>query len=211
MKWMRRLGLASVALLLIVGSAVGIDEVLWRGAHAAAVASAVSSAILDPSAIFAARSPGSRGAGPLQQTKPGRITPATYVPQNAPEERVLPGIRERIGEPDFAPPAPPPPLNQTPPGLSGPTTPAGGGEAPPPSGSFPPTTFSSIPPLTGPGPPGQQTPPGGGPPFNPPTSPVPEPSAWLLMNLALFGVGAALRRARSRNRAAQRAAAGSHA
>jgi hypothetical protein len=209
MKGLRRLALAFVALLVLVGSAVGIDEVLWRGAHAAAVASAVSSAILDPGAIFAARSPGDRGSGPLQQTKPGRITPATYTPQHGPEERVLPGIRERIGEPDFAPPAPPPPLNQTLPGMSGPTTPGGGGSPPVPPPS-PPITFTSLPPPMD-GPPGQQSPPGGGPPFSPPTSPVPEPSAWLLMNLALFSIGAALRRARSRDRAAHRAAAGSHA
>jgi hypothetical protein len=209
MKLMRRIALAVVALALLVGSAVGIDEFLWKGAHAAAVASAVSSAILDPSAIFAARSPGARGSGPLLQTKRERVLPATYVPPGGgPEERVLPGIRERIGEPDLAPPphASLPLTQAPPPGLAGPAP--GGG--PPGSGPSTPTGFSppSFFPLNGPT--GQQTPPGGGPPFNPPPTPVPEPSAWLLMILALFGVGAALRRARSRTRASRGACAGSH-
>jgi hypothetical protein len=207
MKIMRRIALAVIALALLVGSAVGIDEVLWRGAHAAAVASALNSAILDPSAIFAARSPGARGSGQLLQTKRERVLPATYVPPGGrPEERVLPGIRERIGEPDLAPPGPPPPLNQTSPGLDRP----GPGGGSPGAGPSTPTGFSSPPFFPLQGPTGQQSPPGGGPPFNPPPTPVPEPSAWLLMILAMFGVGAALRRARSRDRAARRACAGSH-
>lgn len=214
----RRLALAGVALILIVGPALAVDEVLWRGAHAEAFASAVGDAILDPGSIFAARSPGARGGGMLLQTKPERLAQNTYVPPGglfgAPIERVLAGVRERPPEPDFVGPPPAAPLVQTlpefamggrpPPGgfpaapasIGGPgfiplANPPGGGG--PPGGGKPPgdTPPSDTPP--GGGPPPSDSPPGG-----PPISAVPEPAAWMLTIMAVFGLGAALRRKRSR-------------
>jgi len=197
----RRWALAAVSLFLTVGSALALDEVMWRGSHAAAMASAVSEAILDPGSIFAARSPGARGFGLLLQTKHDRIAPAAYVPppgspEEGPAERVLAGLRERPPETDlFAPP--PLPLVQTLPqfAMGGPPAGPGGGfpgSSPGfgPGGGFLPLA-SPLPP--GDIPPGGETPPPGG--F---LSPVPEPAAWILMTLAVFGLGSALRWKRSR-------------
>ena len=50
-------------------------------------------ALADPLSLFAERSPGGRGAGPLLSTKPGL----------APEERVLSEVRERDPGPGIAP------------------------------------------------------------------------------------------------------------
>ncbi|MGZ3274901.1 MAG: PEP-CTERM sorting domain-containing protein [Caulobacteraceae bacterium] len=202
----RRWALAGVSLFLTVGSALALDEVMWQGSHAAAMASAVSDAILDPGSIFAARSPGARGSGLLLQTKHDRVAPAAYVPPpglEGPAERVLAGIRERPPETDLLAPPPPAPLVQTLPQF------AMGGPPPGPAGVFPGSPLAFPPgggflPLANTPPPGD-TPPGGGgpppgdsPPGGPPLSPVPEPAAWILMTLAVFGLGSVLRWRRSK-------------
>ena len=213
-KEIRRLAFAGAALLLVMVSAVGLDEVVWRGAHAAAVVSAVSSAILDPGAIFAARSPGARDAGPLQQTKHERVAAKVNrlpAPEE-PEERVLASLRERPPEPEFTAPEGALPLDGPPPIFTGPTTFAPGPVAPGPYMPGP-IQLSSLPmtPPGGGGPPGDGPTPPNTPPNTPVLTPVPEPAAWLLMSLAAFGAGAALRRARSRRRTARAAGAASHA
>lgn len=196
----RRLALAGVALVVIVGPALAVDEILWRGAHAAAVAEAVSDAILDPSMIFAARSPGARGRGLLLQSKPDRVAPAAYhVPAGeGPVERVLAGVRERPPEPEFLAPPPAGPLVQTLPQFAmsaPPAAPEAGFPGPPGSPFFP----GVLPPRSDLTPPGG-TPPIDTPPGGPPTA-VPEPAAWMLTIMAVFGLGAALRRKRSRRHA----------
>jgi hypothetical protein len=204
----RRLTYVGATLLLVMGSALGADELVWRGAHAAAIGSAVS-AILDPGAIFAARSPGARGSGPLLQTKHERESAALHAPAppGGPEERVLAGIRELPAAPyypaggrdsalvqpiadvpSFAPAEAPPGFG---PAFSSPGGPMAG------------PAFLDSPPSGGT--PGDGLPPGGG------ISAVPEPSDWMLMILALFGVGAVLRRRRSMDLAADRVQARSNA
>lgn len=202
MRRSRKWAFAGLAFALL-GGAVGLDEVLWRGAHAAAVASVVSDAVLDPGSIFAERSPGLRGSGPLLQTKPDRVA-AAALPMG-PEERVLSGVRDR---PDDLFPAGGPPLalNDAPPSLTFGDQPAGppGGGSPPPGG--PGTPGPLTPPGLEGGPPGGGPPgggpPGGGPPGGPPLTAVPEPADWMLMIMAMFGAGAALRRKRAADRRA---------
>jgi len=232
----RRLAFAGAALLLVMVSAVSLDEVVFQGAHAAAAASmasqlagAVTAAALDPGAIFAARSPGARGSGPLQQTKSERVLAKINPPPpgpDGPEERVLASLRERPVEPDLTAPGAPLPLSPTPPAFTGPSTFAPGPAAPGPYTPAPIqlSSLSKTPPGGGPpgdGPTPPDTPPNGPPggppntppntPNTPPLSPVPEPAAWLLMILAVSGVGAALRRARSRGRTTGAGGAASHA
>jgi hypothetical protein len=207
MRRTRKLALTVVALLLATGAAVGIDELLYRGAHAAAVAAALADAVRDPGSIFADRSPGERGDGLLLQTKPDRVALAPGLLPVGPEERVLADVRERPPETELAlagpafaleqPPGPeigPPP--SFPPSTSFPTPPAGIGPGAPPllSGPITPPNSESTPPGGGP--------PGGGPPGTPtlPPTPVPEPAVWMLMILAIFGVGAALRWKRAEQR-----------
>jgi hypothetical protein len=195
MRRTRKLALTGAALLLAIATAIGIDELVWRGAHAAAVTSALADAIMDPSSIFALRSPGERGSGPLLQTKGERVALAPGLLPPGPEERVLANVRERPPETELALAEPPFILSQPPgPELGAPPpippsqffpTPLGGGSITPPLLSGP---------LTPPN--AQTTPPGGG---LPPT-PVPEPAVWTLMILAIFSVGAALRWKRTEQR-----------
>jgi hypothetical protein len=197
MRRTRKWALAGAALLLLMAAGVGVDEIFWRGAHAAAVASAVSDAVMDPGSIFAERSPGARDDGLLLQTKPDRVAAAPGVHLEGPEERVLAGVRERLPEPELALDGSPLSLVQAPPAFGAPFLPPGGGLPAPPGISGP-----GASPLAGPltPPNSQTTPPGGGPPGGPPqtpTNPVPEPDVWMLMILALFAVGAALRWKRS--------------
>jgi hypothetical protein len=200
MRRTRKLALTATALLLLTGAAVGIDELLWRGAHAAAVASAVADAVRDPGSIFAERSPGARGLGLLLQSKPDRVAQASRPPLEGPEERVLAGQRERPPETELAQGGPPFVLNQPPgPELGGPPTPPPGPNFPAPvagGGPLAPPLLNG--PLT---PPNSQSTPPGTPPL--PPTPVPEPDTWMLMILAIFGVGAALRWKRAAQRVTQ--------
>jgi hypothetical protein len=223
----RRLAFTAVALLLATGAAIGIDELMWRGAHAAAVASVVADAVRDPGSIFADRSPGERGDGLLLQTKPERVALAPGLLPPGPEERVLANVRERPPETELALAGPAFALGDMPgpdmgaPGIFPPSqsfpSPLAGGRIVPPllAGPLTPPTSQSFPPGGGPpggGPPGggppsdnppSDQPPGGGlPPGTPtlPPTPVPEPAAWTLMILAIFGVGAALRWRRAGHR-----------
>lgn len=212
MRRTRRLALTAAALLLVTGAAVGIDELLYSGAHANAVADALADAVMDPGSIFAERSPGARGGGLLLQTKPDRVALAPGLLPVGPEERVLASTRERPPGPELPLVAPAFALNQTgpyvdlgappafPPSESYPTPPAGFTPAPPGlNGPLSPPTSQTSPP--GGGPPGGG-PPGGGPPGTP-TTPVPEPDAWMLMILAVFATGAALRWRRAGQRLPQ--------
>lgn len=165
--------------------------------------SGIIAALEDPLSLFADRSPGGRGSGPLLSTKPGL----------GPEERVLSQVREReapLGDPPAAgdplSPVTPEDIAALPNGLPGSGDPPGAGGDP----GFGPAFFSpsfpnalSDPPTIpgGGGPPGS-SPPGLSDPL-PPTLPgvaaVPEPATWAMMILGFFGVGVALRR-RARQR-----------
>lgn len=211
MRRTRKLALTAAALLLMTGAAVGIDELFWRGAHAAAVADAVADAVMDPGSIFAERSPGARGDGLLLQTKPDRVALAPGLLPVGPEERVLANTRERPPEPELALIGSPLALNQT-----GPYMDLGAPPVFPPSPSFPSPLAGSgpgVPLLNGPLPPpnSESSPPGGGPPGTPPSTPVPEPEAWMLMILAVFSVGAALRWKRAGQRLSQNGSSGFNA
>lgn len=141
--------------------------------------------LADPSTLFAERSPGERGAGPLLSTKP----------DFGPHERVLASERERdpaIGDP---PAADDPVFGISPNTLPAggdpgdgalPGDPDGGGGSPffsPAGGNFGGPQFLPrgaplVPPVvTNPGIPG-----------------VPEPATWAMMILGFFGVGTAIRR-----------------
>lgn len=140
-------------------------------------------ALKNPLSLFADRSPGERGAGPLRLTKSG------------PHERVLASVRERT---------PPGPITSI--FSSGPNTAAGpetipaGANAIPDAFSqpldigrapFTPVAYSDTP-IGYPGSPGDTPPdgsggtrPGGD---SPPTAGLPEPAAWTLMAFGLFAV-----------------------
>jgi hypothetical protein len=84
-----------------------------------------------------------------------------------------------VGPPVVTPPIVTPPV-VTPPGVTPPViVPLTPPESPPGSPGIPPI----VPPVTPPG---------------PPTAPVPEPSAWALLLVGFFGLGAALRRRRAK-------------
>ena len=207
----KRLGLAITAavLPLTVASAAGIDTLLWGGAHTRAVVEKIS----DPLSILDARSPGARRAGALLQTKPGHARAlAVGPPPGGPAERVLAGLRDNPHEPDLVARLPEllapnrfveldvAPGRAVPGPVLTPAafTPSEFGAFPPPGGLLPPPV--GFPPGASPpggSPPGGPTsartalgtgagPPGGG--------PVPEPATWVMMIMALFGGGAALRR-----------------
>lgn len=190
-RWKRAALLAPVLVGLLVVAVV-------EGGHPAAGKAGQSgtkagtggllAALADPLSLFAERSPGGRGAGPLLSTKPGL----------APEERVLSEVRERDPGPGIDPV-----FGVAPDGLAPGSDPAagdpGGGD---PGGGDP---FGG-----GPG--------GGGPSFGPfaafnPTQPellpfapgsppdpgipaVPEPATWAMLILGFFAVGMAVRRRR---------------
>ena len=142
------MALTAAALLLVTGAAVGIDELLYSGAHANAVADAFADAVMDPGSIFAERSPGARGDGLLLQTKPDRVALAPGLLPVGPEERVLAETRERPPEIALPLAAPAFALGQT-----GPSFELGAPPAFPPSESYPtpPPGFTSAPPgLNGP-------------------------------------------------------------
>ena len=139
--------------------------------------------LLDPLSLFAGRSPGERGAGPLLSTKPG----------GGPQERVLSTVRDR--DPTGDPAAPPEPGLLPDAGLPG--APAGDGALP--SGAVADDQFG---PFGAPfsafnAPPGEINP-GRAliapPPTDPVTSAVPEPATWAVMILGFFAVGWAMRR-----------------
>lgn len=103
------------------------------------------------------------------------------------------------GQPPLTPPLGPPVIPpDTPPGQ--PDTPVGPPGQPPLTPPGPP----GQPPVIPPGPPGPPTvtvviPPGPpGPPGQPPVTPIPEPSTWMLTILGFGGLGAMLRRRRTR-------------
>lgn len=214
MRRTRRLALTAAALLLATAAAIGIDELVWRGAHAAAVASAVADAVMDPGSIFAERSPGAR-SGPLLQTKPDRVALAPGLLPLGPEERVLANVRERPPETELALAGPAYSLSQTPgPEIGGPPPFAPSETFPTPAGFIPNAPPGLAGPLT---PPTSQTtppganPPGGSPPGTPPPTAVPEPDAWMLMILAIFAAGATLRWKRAAERTARNGSTGFNA
>lgn len=168
---------------------------------------AFAAALRDPMAMFAARSPGARGAGATYQTKPAYTAPAT-----GPIERVLSSARQRPGAVGPADPAlagilpdAALPSDNAQSGLAGGT---GGSGLPadlPVNGSGGPGVLP-LPPFGGgggggggggiilPNQPPEVTP--TSPPTPPPAGAVPEPSTWALLILGVGLIGAALRRGR---------------
>jgi hypothetical protein len=152
--------------------------------------------LADPLSLFAERSPGERGAGPLLSTKPG-----------GPQERVLSEVRERdpgAGDPAAAaPPGPNDPVFGVAPDTFAPGGGAPGGGDPGDPGGGDPGFFPGGPgavgpqflqrptPFVAPGNPGIPGDPG-----LPGIPAVPEPATWAMLILGFFAVGAAVRRAR---------------
>lgn len=147
----------------------------------------IVAALKNPLSLFADRSPGARGEGPLRLTKSG------------PHERVLASVRER------SPAADTPISDSAPSSAAGPETVSPLADASPAAFSRPldigrvPFTpiFYDDTPIGYPGSPG--TPPGGGTPPGDDKPPIAtlEPSAWTMMGFGLFAVaGAQFRRAR---------------
>ena len=170
--------------------------------HGRQMAGAVAAAIADPAALLDQRSPGTRGAGALTQTKQRRLASRTGNGHGpfVPVERVLAGERRRPSEgtniPGFVP--------------------AGGVETPLPGDAPPPVDDAFLPPagVTGGGGGGSSVPVvpiiggsgggsgiggggGGGGPSPTPTpepSPVPEPATWVLTLTGFAALAATLRR-----------------
>ena len=146
---------------------------------------AVVSALRDPTAMFAQRSPGSRGDGALQSTKGARRNVAPVVARPAPSGATP---VDQVPAAYFAMPdlpvdnlLPTPSVNDFA-ALAG--SPFGGI---PYFGGLP--IFGGGAPGSGPGLPGvvPQNP--------PPPAAVPEPTTWLMFLVGMFGSGALLRRA----------------
>lgn len=201
-RWTRTLLLVPVLIALFF---ISIAE-LGHPAAGKAGRTGIIAALADPLALFAARSPGERGAGALLSTKPG-----------GPAERVLSEVRDRdpaAGDPPADPVAPITPDDVAalgnglpsdgalPGGAGGP----GGGGAP---GGVSPFFAPFTPPSFGGAPSDPDTP--GSPPPGPPgivpppilggISAVPEPATWAMLILGFFGAGTALR-LRTRRQAA---------
>ncbi|HTO40097.1 MAG TPA: PEP-CTERM sorting domain-containing protein [Rhizomicrobium sp.] len=142
----------------------------------------IIAALTDPLSLFAARSPGERGAGALFSTK-------------GPHERVLSAVREREAPAAAAPAAAIPAADSV--GPLG--DPLGDGVLSPDRafGALPWPGFFPYPGFDWPGMiPGTDTPPvpPGTNPEPPDTSPVPESSTWLMLLAGLFAIGLKTRR-----------------
>jgi hypothetical protein len=193
--WARTLLLVPLLIALFF---ISIAELGHPAAGKAGRRTGIIAALEDPLALFAERSPGERGAGPLLSTKPG-----------GPAERVLSGVRDRdpaAGAPPAVAPITPDDIAALGNGVPGDGGLPGGGDAPgqalgnasPFFAPFTPAGFGD------PGDPGivrSPTPPGDGPPGFPPpplggVTAVPEPATWAMLILGFFGIGAALRRRR---------------
>ncbi|MFS0772879.1 PEP-CTERM sorting domain-containing protein [Sphingomonas sp. 1P08PE] len=186
------LGQAAKPIATIGGMSAATVSAILLFSHSAAVESALASAMADPAAILAARSPGARAPGALTQTK------LAYAPK-APVERVLGQERAR-------PTAVPPGAAAVPLGtplpvipadafgdpLAGAPAPLGGGPGFSPGVGVPVSGF--IPGGGGGGGGGGTTPVDPG---TPPVSAIPEPSTWLMTILGFFAAGMGLRRRRS--------------
>lgn len=173
--------------------------------HSTAVQSAVASALADPASILSARSPGSRAAGALTQTKNKRRYARTAAAtRGKPTERVLGQARTR---PDVA---------VVPAGAADPLVAA---PVAVPQGTFSDAVATAGDPITGAavvagtpgfgigvgtvgggggggtGGGGGNTGGGGG--GTTPVTAVPEPSTWMMTILGFMGMGAGLRRRRA--------------
>ena len=184
-KWKR------AALLVPVLVGLSLAAVVEAGHPAAgkaggAMKGGLLAALADPLSLFAARSPGGRGAGALLSTKPGLL----------PEERVLSEVRDRDPGPGIAPGIDPV-FGTAPDGLApGGDPPAGdpgGGGGDPFGGASPfaPTFNPGQPEFL----PFSQSPAGPSGP-GPGIGAVPEPATWAMLILGFFAVSAAMRRRR---------------
>lgn len=186
-RWKR----AALLTPVLVGlSFVAVFEGGYPAAGKAGTKGGLFAALADPLSLFAERSPGGRGAGPLLSTKP-------------PHERVLSEVRDRDPDPGIAPGIDPV-FGLAPDGLA----PGGGapggdpGGAPPVDGGLPggdpfggapssgPFGFNPGQPEFLPFSPGPSGPSGPGPGIGA----VPEPATWAMLILGFFAVGAAMRR-----------------
>ncbi|MDP1027834.1 PEP-CTERM sorting domain-containing protein [Sphingomonas sp. KR1UV-12] len=159
-----------------------------------AVESALASAMADPAAILAARSPGARAPGALTQTKLAYAHKAP-VERALGQERTRPTAATPAGTPVAALPSALPVTQQA---LGAPVA-----EATDPLVTSPglvPTTLAPVSGVTGVGGGGGGNTGGGGggttTPVDPPVSAVPEPSTWLMTILGFFTAGLGLRRRR---------------
>lgn len=167
----RRVRQAGVSALVLAGAML-LLPLLDRGG---AVAGAIATAVADPGAVFAQRSPGPRAPGALTQTK------------RRPTERVLTQLRT----PPAAAAPPPMPAAAEPPPVELAALLPDDPFVPP----FVPGEPFAPPPLPYVGPP----PPAGPPPVigpPPPFTGVPEPSTWAMLLVGFFAAGVALRRGR---------------
>jgi hypothetical protein len=198
-RWTRTLLLVPVLTALFF---ISVAE-LGHTAAGKAGRTGIIAALADPLALFAARSPGERGAGALLSTKPG-----------GPAERVLSEVRDRdpaAGDPPADPVGPITPDDVAalgnglpsdgalPGGAGGPGDGGAPGGGSPFFAPFTPPSFGGAP-----RDPDAGGPPPGGPGIIPPpplggVSTVPEPATWAMLILGFFGAGAALRRARRIN------------
>ena len=186
--------LASVA--TVGGAAILMVPAIALFSQSAAVESALATAVADPAAILAARSPGMRAPGALTQTKLAYAAPRAPVERVLGQERTRPAGAVPAGAPDtplvtalpvipsdaFGDPGAPPSAFVTAPGL----TPVGG---------VPVTGLTPGSPGGGGGGGGGGDPGDGG--TTPPVTAVPEPATWLMTILGFFAIGTGLRRRRS--------------
>jgi hypothetical protein len=171
-KWRRTATLALIAGLFFVMAAETGLRAVSNSAHRS-----TSAVPENPLSLFAGRSPGARGSGPLRLTKSG------------PHERVLASVRER------APQTTETPVSGTSPNTaSGPAPAANAVSRPLAVGRAPFAPVFYDTPIGYPGTPGgPATPPGGG---TPPAIGAPEPAAWTLVAFGWLAVAGSLRRRR---------------
>jgi hypothetical protein len=169
MSWKRTLFLAPLVIVFAV-LAKPDDPVIGKTSGRVVLA-----ALKDPLALFAARSPGTRGAGALHSTKPG---PARH-------ERVLAMVREREPSPGI-PADPGSPVFGDAPAIFAAIPDAAPQDRPRPEDPPAARPYEApfpIPPYQ----PGLLIYPGGAP-------AVPEPGTWVMLIAGFFAAGAAMRR-----------------
>ena len=188
----RRIWTLAALVALLVPAGIGVTR--FGGGEAARAA-----ILADPMSIFAARSPGGRGAGALAQTKLA-YAPTSFSSKDVagliPSERVLANVRTRPVAPQLNTPgfAAPQSVNGTP--LGAVPTPGGGAGSTIPSFAVPTNGGGGGGGAIGGDAPGSGGGGGGGPgggTITPVPSDVPEPTTWLMMIAGFAAIGSLLR------------------